>query len=213
MPTIDVTDEQLDRLEAVREDVSAALAGPYGHVRTQDALEYLLDTYTPPGETEVEDAPTASEESAGSELVALDPIGPAKAAALERAGYETAADLRAATAAELTEVQGIGETLAGRILAAVGAEPPSTAASEPTEEPSTDAGDDADGSDDATDDTGTGDSGADRLNAMMSLLDQHEDKWGESGGDEPYEVELPDGSVETARTKDDVRGLLFRHYR
>ena len=26
------------------------------------------------------------------------------------------------------------------------------------------------------------------------------------------EVELPDGRVETARTKDDVRALLFRNY-
>ncbi|MFC7176684.1 hypothetical protein [Halosegnis marinus] len=48
---------------------------------------------------------------------------------------------------------------------------------------------------------------------MMNLLDEHDDKWRESGGDEPYEVDLPDGSTETARTQDDVRGLLFRHYR
>ncbi|MFC7176683.1 hypothetical protein [Halosegnis marinus] len=48
MPTIEVTEDQLDRLEAVRDDVAAALAGPYGHVRTRDAVAYLLDTYTPP---------------------------------------------------------------------------------------------------------------------------------------------------------------------
>ncbi|AZH25444.1 hypothetical protein [Haloplanus aerogenes] len=51
------------------------------------------------------------------------------------------------------------------------------------------------------------------LNEMMSLLDTHDDKWGESSGDERYEVELPDGSTEQVRTKDDVKALLFKHYR
>ncbi len=47
---------------------------------------------------------------------------------------------------------------------------------------------------------------------MMSLLDTHDDKWHEADGDARYEVELPDGDVETARTKDDVRALLFKNY-
>ncbi|MFB6154540.1 MAG: hypothetical protein ABEJ22_01510, partial [Haloferacaceae archaeon] len=51
------------------------------------------------------------------------------------------------------------------------------------------------------------------LNAMMSLLDEHDDKWGEGSGDDRYEVELPDGETEAVRTKDDVRALLFKHYR
>lgn len=54
----------------------------------------------------------------------------------------------------------------------------------------------------------------DPLDAMMSLLDEHEDKWDQASSEEArYEVELPDGSTEGVRTKDDVRGLLFRHYR
>jgi len=65
---------------------------------------------------------------------------------------------------------------------------------------------------DATD--GASDDGDDAmLNEMMSLLDTHEDKWGESSGDERYEVELPDGETEQVRTKDDVKALLFKHYR
>ncbi|MFB6281902.1 MAG: hypothetical protein ABEH40_07785 [Haloferacaceae archaeon] len=52
------------------------------------------------------------------------------------------------------------------------------------------------------------------LDAMMSLLEDHDDKWSEAEGSEArYEVELPDGTTESARTKDDVRGLLFEHYR
>jgi hypothetical protein len=224
MPTIEVTDEQLERLERVRAEVEDALAGPYGTVPTSGAVEYLLDTYTPPAEADAGDADAESETDAaagddGDEadpgLAAVDPIGSAKAAALERSGYDSVEDLRAAGVADLTEVEGIGETLAERILEAVGAEPATNGSD--------------DGSDDEADtatsgtrtvvsggtstpDVGTDDAGSNRLNAMMNLLDEHADRWTEGGGDEPYEVELPDGSTETARTKDDVRGLLFRHY-
>ena len=48
----------------------------------------------------------------------------------------------------------------------------------------------------------------------MSLLRTHDDKWRKaSSGDAPYEVDLPDGSTEGVRTKDDVKRLLFKHYR
>lgn len=56
--------------------------------------------------------------------------------------------------------------------------------------------------------------GGDRLAAMMNLVDDHADKWEETdaeGG--KYAVSLPDGSTEQVRTKDDVRALLFKHYR
>ena len=210
MPTIEVTEEQLDRLEAVRDDVAETLGGPYGHTRVQDAVEYLLDTYTPPEEaadadasedsTAADDAIAESADSTDGGLASLEPVGSAKAAALERAGYETPDDLREASADDLTEVSGVGETLAERILEAVGA-----ATSEEAEGEADDATDESADGDEQDDD-------ANRLDAMMNLLDEHDDKWDESDGDEPYAVELPDGSVETARTKDDVRGLLFRHY-
>lgn len=52
-----------------------------------------------------------------------------------------------------------------------------------------------------------------RLEAMMNLLDTHDDKWEEAGGEDGnYTVTLPDGGSETARTQDDVRALLFKHY-
>lgn len=47
----------------------------------------------------------------------------------------------------------------------------------------------------------------------MNLLADHEDVWREGSGEARYEVELPDGSVEEARTRGDVRALLFEHYR
>ncbi len=68
---------------------------------------------------------------------------------------------------------------------------------------------DAEAGAEETDAEGDGD---DQLDEMLSLLDTHEDKWREADGDARYEVDLPDGGVETARTKDDVRALLFRNY-
>lgn len=80
----------------------------------------------------------------------------------------------------------------------------------PTEDASSgdDSGTDGSSADDSSTDAGD----ADQLDAMLHLLETHEDKWWQSDGDARYEVELPDGSRETARTKDDVRALLFRNY-
>ncbi|MFT4923283.1 MAG: hypothetical protein ACI8XM_002509, partial [Haloarculaceae archaeon] len=50
------------------------------------------------------------------------------------------------------------------------------------------------------------------VSAANRLLREHDDKWRESAGDTPYEVDLPDSTTASARTKDDVRQLLFRHY-
>lgn len=47
---------------------------------------------------------------------------------------------------------------------------------------------------------------------MFNLLDTHGDKWRVSDGQEPYEVDLPDGSVEFARTRDDIKAVLFQNY-
>ncbi|WP_257298680.1 hypothetical protein [Haloarchaeobius sp. FL176] len=58
-----------------------------------------------------------------------------------------------------------------------------------------------------------GEEGDDRLNAMMNLLDTHEDKWREaSKEDARYEVDMPDGTTQYVQTKDDVRAHLFKNY-
>ncbi|MDY6817982.1 MAG: hypothetical protein SVG88_04905 [Halobacteriales archaeon] len=71
----------------------------------------------------------------------------------------------------------------------------------------------ADGDGEGDDDAATPDDEEDRLNAMMNLLETHDDKWEEAEGEDGrYAVELPDGEVEHVRTKDDVRAVLFKNY-
>jgi hypothetical protein len=75
---------------------------------------------------------------------------------------------------------------------------------EAADEPSATAAADAE----ATDDDGASSGGP----GMLNLLEDHDEKWREGGGDAPYEVDLPDGGTETARTRDDVKAILFKHY-
>ncbi|WP_435335665.1 hypothetical protein [Haloarchaeobius sp. TZWWS8] len=87
---------------------------------------------------------------------------------------------------------------------------------------SADDGDDTDDTDaessesdesEASSDDDGDDSGEDRLNAMMNLMDTHDDKWREaSKEDARYEVDMPDGTTEYVQTKDDVRAHLFKNY-
>jgi hypothetical protein len=144
MPELTVTAAQRDRLEEISEDLEDAYVDGYGTVRPVDALEYLLDTYTPP-EADA-DSGSAGDGSVG--------------------GADAGAD-----AAD-------------------------------------DTGPDSGGDGGATD----ADGAAETLQQAMSLLDAHDDRWRESSGDEPYEVDLPDGSTEAVRTKDDIKRLLFKHW-
>ncbi|MFC7227802.1 50S ribosomal protein L32e [Salinirubellus salinus] len=54
------------------------------------------------------------------ELTDISGVGPAKAEALEEAGYETVEDVKRASQSDLAEVSGIGNALAARIKADVG---------------------------------------------------------------------------------------------
>lgn len=151
MPSIELTDAQADRLETVRAELEAVFVGEYGTVRAGDAVEYLLDSYTPPEDTATSDADRTVESSDEPTDIVADAVG-----------EESAND---------------DETV------------------------------------DEDDDAAGAGSGPNRLQAMMNLLKTHDDKWEKSSGDAPYQVTLPDGGTKPARTKDDVRRLLFKHYR
>ncbi|MFB6105821.1 MAG: hypothetical protein ABEJ70_02500 [Halobacteriaceae archaeon] len=77
-----------------------------------------------------------------------------------------------------------------------------------------------DGAEDA-DDAETGDAAEDAddadesatMDAMMALLETHDDKWDSSEDEDArYVVHLPDGD-EHVRTKGEVKALLFKNFR
>ncbi|MFC7323075.1 hypothetical protein ACFQMF_00620 [Halorubrum rutilum] len=231
MPTIDITDDHRDRIKSLREELAAAHAGPYASVDTEDALAYLLDladavddperaadatalggdeaTEGAPtdGRTADESAPPFDREHARERLESRPRRHADPDAAEEPDVYEVAAALDVTGRSDMTKAELVEATLDA--AESLSADPFAWAGVE------LDGGDETDDGDGETDETATESDdggGSDQLDAMMSLLDTHDDKWSEGDGDARYEVELPDGDVETARTKDDVRALLFRNY-
>lgn len=230
MPTLDISDDHADRIEALREELAAAHAGPYASVDREDALAYLLDladavddhdrVAAPASEAEPANAGAGADATAASfdrdrarELLAArnrrdsdpDPEDPMDlsdvAAAFDVTGRSEM------TKAELVDaILDAAEELAADPFARVDVDLDGDAEAAD--------GDDEvdDGRDEPETDDGSDDGGAGQLDAMMSLLDTHGDKWREADGDARYEVDLPDGTIETARTKDDVRALLFKNY-
>lgn len=219
MPEISISEDQHERLEGVRSDVEDAFVDTYGHTRIEDAVEYLLDTYTPPDESDSDGA-------------------------YDRIATATYSELQH-VAGDVPEVPGSGldaDEMRGKLLAELGTEEFAARLEETgangddeseteTESTTDEAGEDAIqadsvvrvGTDDADRDAdsqisseeGAGDTTAaagNPVSAANRLLREHDDKWRESAGDTPYEVDLPDSTTASARTKDDVRQILFRHY-
>ncbi|WEL17308.1 Uncharacterized protein SVXHr_1134 [Halorhabdus sp. SVX81] len=266
MAELSITERQHDRLEDVRQEVEAAYVESYGETRPQDAIEYLLDTYTPPEEraivaayekvatatyptlqqiaSDVEDVPGSGIEAAEMRGRLLAALGPeALAERLRAAETETDEDERSPAGESASDREPDVDSTPTKQ-----AGPPAEKGSPATTEASTQAGtetdtsgadkstvdgDDGDGSlsasqtgssaeshtesasdgqaesasDDQTDAPSTS-----PLASVNKLLDDHSEKWRKGQGDAPYEVDLPDGTTKSARTKDDVRQLLFRHY-
>ena len=205
MPTVTITDEQHAVLDDIRTELESEFIDTYGYVRPQDAIQYLLDTYTPPAERIHSDTAT----------------------------YEIIADaefpLLQRVAADVDDVPGSGietATMRGMLLATLGVDEFAARLREHSENtPDPQEQGESQGDATSSDETTTPSSESETpqsesasepesiLSTANRLLDTHSEKWREaSGGGEPYEVDLPDGVTATARTKDDVRQLLFKHY-
>lgn len=272
MPELSVTEEQLERLEALRAELEAAFVDGYAHVRRRDAVDYLLDTYTPPAERTGEGGDAGARDGraveervrAALDREVRDDEGEIDYPALQSVARETdgvkgsgmgAEEMyEAVVEAKVSETEAggtdgveISETDAGDRDGTAGsdaedaggedaggvddrnaedagvddAEAPSDGdtaapAAEPAGSgPSEAAGDDG-GNGDGDGDDGTASAsaaGGSQLQAMMNLLETHDDKWRKTeSGDAPYEVDLPDGGTEAVRTKDDVKRVLFTNY-
>ncbi|MFU8868878.1 hypothetical protein [Natronococcus sp.] len=199
MQTLEVTDEQYAIVQQLREEIGEHVVGKYGCVRERDAVQFLIDNLH--DELELEPG-TASDDVEVSEDVAVDDGGDSDLQTVsydETESVDEGADGRASPA---------DEELAGT--------PGMPSDGEPGDEP--ESLDDGTNGDDDPEPLGDGTDGAadddEMLDEMMNLLRTHDDKWEEApSGEARYAVTLPDGSVETVQTKDDVRALLFKNYR
>jgi len=208
MPEIEITDDQREYLEDLRAELEEDVV--YGHVRLTDALQFLIDSRE--GELSDDEESVSSATVDDADSAASDEDDAAAESDREDDQDDDAGDAEAGDVddavdkgiddAEVDEGDGGGESNSGSDEDAVDRD----AADEAEDDAEGDAGANAEPAAAPTP------GGGDRLNAMMQLLDTHEDKWREGSGDARYEVDLPDGSTETANTKDDVRALLFKNY-
>jgi hypothetical protein len=217
MPELSVTESQLERLETVRAELEAEYVVGYGHVRREDAFEYLLDTYTPPASRLADAVETASYDDLQRVATTVDGVpgsGIEKAEMRERLVEALG---RTRLAGRLAEVEG-GDDTEG-----TGVVDTDTASGADAADVTDDTGADGTGGDPAPDPDsgaeadstadGDGGGGGSPLQAVAQLLEDNDDVWRESDGETRYEVDLPDGTTEPCRTRDDVKRLLFKHYR
>jgi hypothetical protein len=242
MPDIELTESQLAEIDALREDIEAAFVDTYGHVRRRDVVDYLLDTYTPPGERETS-APYERIEAAGypelQHIAAETPGVPGSGIDADEMRWrllsELGAEELAARLGENGEVESAPDPEGdsehdGTSDSESREDAASDDGSRPDEIPEIESETDANGEDRRGDTAETDDveaesngggsstspgsgGGGGILASANQLLEEHDDKWHkDDSGDEPFEVTLPDGTSERVRTRDDVRKLLFQHY-
>ena len=239
MPSLDITDDHHDRITALREELADAHADSYTSVTLSDTMAYLLDLADGVDDPERQ-ADVAATAADGNDAEPF-PREQLEARLNERnrrhsdADPETPMDLYTIAAEYnisgrsnmtkqelMTAILDATERRYSDPLAPVDVDFPdpdsdAESAADGTADAADAAGDAETASDAADGDDSDGDDGSEagddgQLNAMLSLLETHSDKWHSADGDARYEVELPDGSVESARTKDDVRATLFKHY-
>lgn len=219
MPEITVTETQRETLKEIRSDLEAAYIDTYGHIQTKDVVQYLLDTYSPPEQQtdEVAHRRIATAEFPLLQQIAADVEGvPGSGIDTETMRGELLSALGVSEfAARLTELDTTGDSDIGAEKSGTESDgsddatpdnPSATAEGSPT-----DSGDGPDADNSAGSDQTTGSSES-VLSAANQLLDTHDEKWREGSGEEPYEVDLPDGTTKQVRTKDDIRQVLFKQY-
>ncbi|GGL48263.1 hypothetical protein [Halocalculus aciditolerans] len=206
MVSIEISDEQREYLERLRVQLAAEHVGEYGHVRTRDALQYLIDDHEAAGEaasgarSTPAPASTADAEEATTDEASSGPEEAAAAVNGDTLDVDLDPDVD-------PDVDAASE---GATAESVEAE---SASSEGTDGESGNDGDSADDGSDGPDGDDGSSGGSGRLQRMMGLLDDHADKWDEVESNQgKYVVELPDGEHQFARTKDEVRAVLFKHY-
>lgn len=225
MQTLEVTDDQYAAIQSLREAISEDVVGEYGFVRERDAVQFLLDNLDDDAAVSVETTveSSATDDVAASVGAAIE--GETDPHALEEVSYDEDDSVTDGDEASGGDEESMGE-LRGDPNAGTTTVGSDVDGGNGTERDANDVDDDGNGSasdsddadatetDDASDDSSGDADDDDMLNEMMSLLETHDDKWGEAASpDYRYSVDLPDGTTEQVQTKDDVRALLFKNYR
>jgi hypothetical protein len=209
MPEITLSEAEYERLQEIRNELQEAFIGAYGTVRTEDTIAYLLDTYTPPDERGQSEAYEQLAEADYPQLqhvaTNLSSVPGSGIGANEMRGRLVTELDPAELVAQLnaTQDEGAGETDAEKTST-----DESNDAGENSDEDQTDSDERLGGETAGSE----GSPEAALRTAANQLLAEHDDKWRESDGEAPYEVDLPDGTTTTARTKDDVRQQLYQNY-
>ncbi len=232
MPTLEITDEHAERIDTLREEIESAHAGPYARVKTSDVISYLLDLAETVEDPDRTGEITSTEQSTRTSFPRKELRHQLEQRNRQHSDPEEAEELDLYTIAERYDITGRSEMAKAELIDAIvdrleelyhnplalvelpfpGAESTTANATEKqSAEPSSEPAKTSSATASDTESTASGEDD-EQLNAMLSLLDTHEEKWREASGDARYEVTLPDGSTEQARTKDDVRALLFKHY-
>jgi len=229
MPKIEITDTQQADLMSLRENLEDVFIEAYGHIRVQDVVDYLLDTYTPPNQlNDGRDLSCADyEQIASVEYPELQHIA-SEVSGVPGSGIDAdemrgklisalgATELAARLADLDPEIKSSGDSEEGAASPTNSTDTPYDGRSAAQIGISTEA-------DPPSSTVGTGDDNksneivddipSDTLSVANHLLTEYDEKWTQSDeSDKPYEVTLPDGSTVSARTKDDVRKLLFQNY-
>lgn len=233
MQTLEVTDDQYAIIQQLREEIGEHVVGKYGCVRERDAVQFLIDNLH--DELELEPGAASDNVEVGEDVAVddgvdsdLQTVSYDETESVDEGSDTETAEGRETSPVDPDEPVADGDSEPGPTIdeGADGTSSPSDeelagtpgvpADGEPDDEPGslddgTDGDDDleplGDGADGAADDD-------EMLDEMMNLLRTHDDKWEEApSGEARYAVTLPDGSVETVQTKDDVRALLFKNYR
>ncbi|ERH05467.1 MAG: Rho termination factor, N-terminal domain protein [Halonotius sp. J07HN4] len=239
MDDVELTDAQLKRIDSLRAEL-ASKTGPYATVTAADTIEYLLDVAAEidnPDPVSTSLAEQLAESTASQPFPRAALRDQLETRRLSHGDQDDAERMDLYTIAVEFDIEGRSSMSKSELIDAIldtaeqqytnpfssvdidfpGATDTDTEAKESVadDEAETDSeGGESDDTDESGDDDedAPSDDDSGQLNAMLSLMETHDDKWWATDGDARYKVELPDGSVESARTKDDVRAMLFTNY-
>lgn len=238
MEDFEPTEAQLERIESFREKLDSKTS-PYSTVTAEDTINYLLDIATEIDDPSPLEKPSSIETAMGRTSKPFPRTklrGQLEERRISQSDPNEAEEMDLYTIATEFDIEGRSSMKKAELINAIldtaerqytnpfasvdidfdniveldaqsDVSDAENISDENVEDKITKTDEDDDHSEDNSPDDDSG-----QLDAMLNLMEAHDDKWWLGDGEARYSVELPDGSVESARTKDDVRAILFKNY-